>query len=235
MQKFLQFSALALLALPLFLTSCDSLRGRGDLVQEDRTVENFHQLNVSTPGKVIAKVGAYSLHIQCEENILPYLRTEVNDGELSIWFSRPVYDVDDLVITVTAPNYDGFDISGSVDLDCADAISGQTLDLRVSGSGDIALSNVDFDQVDASVSGSGKIVVHGQADVLHGAVSGSGNLFAEDCPVKNAEAEVSGSGELRCNVADLLKARISGSGDVRYRGQPQIDAQVSGSGDIRPL
>jgi hypothetical protein len=236
MQKQIRNFAFLALALPLVLASCYGTRGEGGIVQEDRAVQNFHALDVSIPGRVVVHIdSAYSVRVQAEESILPYLETELDGSTLRIFFSRSVYDADDVVVTVSGPNFDGFDISGSASITCDDAIDGATLRADVSGSGDLRLPDADFDRIEAEISGSGDIVVKGKADQLDAEVSGSGNLSAEDCPVANADVRVSGSGELRCNVSGLLKARVSGSGDVRYRGQPQLDVSISGSGEVKPL
>jgi Putative auto-transporter adhesin, head GIN domain len=212
-------------------------RGEGDIVTENRTAKNFHALEIDVPGKIIVRTGPeYKVVVECEESIIAYLETQVeSNGRLHIWFSRNVFDVDNLLITVTAPNFDKFEIDGSADLICNDPIDGDDLTLEVSGSGTMQLGDVLFDDIEADVSGSGDIALEGKALRLNFEVSGSGDLDALDCPVKETDVRVSGSGTVRVDVSDHLKARISGSGDVFYRGNPTLDVNVSGSGKVRKL
>ena len=226
----------ALAALSLTMIACDpvGIRGKGDLVHETRELDDFHALSVSLSGEVeVVKGSEFRIDIQVEENIMPYLETEVRNGRLDVYFSRNVWDVDDLRITVTVPNLDAIDLSGSCEIVAKDSLSGENLDLRVSGSGDIEIRQLQFEKVSVHISGSGEIELTGIADDLEADVSGSGDLHAFDCPVKTADLSVSGSGNIQVTVSETLKADISGSGDVLYQGNPVLDVQTSGSGRVR--
>ena len=167
---------------------------------------------------------------------MPFLETEVKNGSLHIYFSQNVHDVDDLLITVTAPAFDEFEVSGSAEVVAHDPLDGTDLEVSISGSGDIELTDVDYDRIDLDVSGSGNILLQGVAvQSIDCTVSGSGDLDALDCPTPKATVKVSGSGTVRCHVLDFLRATVSGSGDVLYLGNPAVDAEVSGSGKVRKL
>ncbi len=231
---------IALLVLPafMFFTACDptAIKGSGDIVKEVRNEKDFNGLDVSIPGKVVIHSGtAFKVEVQVEENLLPYLKTDVEAGKLHIYFSYNVRDVDNLVVTVTMPELTSVDLSGSAVLVSNDVFSGQLLDLNVSGSGNIQLSHIDYNKEAAEVSGSGHIGLSGEAIVLEASISGSGQLDALNCPVKNADAHISGSGSVKLNVSDLLKANISGSGDVMYTGNPVVVADISGSGSVQKI
>jgi len=237
--KIILKSALLFASTLLFFTSCDfnGTRSEGDLVTETRSAKDFHALDISVPGKVIVHTGpAYKVEVQAEETAMPYLETEVKNGSLHIYFSRNVHDVDDLVITVTAPAFDAFDISGSAEVIVDDSIEGVSLDVDISGSGDLELSNAAYDHIDLNVSGSGDIIMKGVADQsIAFTVSGSGSLEALDCPTPKATVKVSGSGTVKCHVLDTLRATVSGSGDVLYLGNPDLDVDISGSGKVRKI
>lgn len=223
----------------LSLTSCDwdGTRSEGDIVTETRSAKNFHALDIEVPGKVIVHTGpAYKVEVQGEETAMPFLETEVKGGSLHIYFSQNVHDVDDLLITVTAPAFDEFEVSGSAEVLVHDPLDGVDLDVSISGSGDLQLTDVAYDRIDLDVSGSGEILLQGIAaqSIVYN-VSGSGDLDALDCPTPKATVKVSGSGTVRCHVLDFLRATVSGSGDVLYLGNPTVDAEVSGSGKVRKL
>lgn len=223
----------------LFLASCDiaGIHSGGDTITEIRTVEDFHALDISVPGKVIVHIGTeYKVEVQCEESAMPYLKTEVENGSLHVYFSRNLSDVDHLVVTVTAPAFDAFDISGSTDVIAQDPMDGTSLDVDISGSGDLKMTDIAYDRIELEVSGSGDVLLKGQASqMIEFDVSGSGNLNTLNCPTPKADIKVSGSGEVKCHVEDVLKARVSGSGDVYYSGNPVLDVQISGSGTVKKI
>lgn len=238
-RSILNLTALLFVCTIISLTSCDwgSTRSEGDIVTEIRSAKDFHALDIEVSGKVVVHTGpAYKVEVQGEETVMPFLETEVKNGSLHIYFSQNVRDVDDLLITVTAPAFDEFEVSGSAEVLAHDPLDGTDLDVSISGSGDIELTDVDYDRIDLNVSGSGEILLQGIAvQSIDYHVSGSGDLDALDCPTPKATAKVSGSGTVRCHVLDFLRATVSGSGDVLYLGNPTVDAEVSGSGKVKKI
>ena len=233
------FKTVALLAIPavLFFTSCDpALVGSGAILSENRTVANFTGVDMAVPGKTYITQGQnFSVKVQAEENLLPYLQTRVEGNNLHVYFSRNVRNVDGLVVEITMPELKNVQLSGSGRLETAGAFAGNTLNLGLSGSGRLYLNDMTYPYIAANVSGSGKLFLKGQADDLDLHVSGSGELDALECPTKIAEAHISGSGTIRTKVSDTLKVHISGSGNVWYDGNPSLESHISGSGKVRKL
>ncbi len=229
--------AFVLLSTVITLSSCfDGTRGSGDLVTEIRKEKNFHALEISTSGDVeVRNAPDYSVEVTCEENIIAYLDTEVENGVLKIHFDRNVYDVDDLSIRISAPNWDAFTVNGSANVKVKDKINGTELKTVISGSGDLDIYDAVFNKAKMAVSGSGNLSIDGSATDLDATVSGSGEIDALDFPVKTARANVSGSGSIRIDVSDDLDATVSGSGDIEYQGNPKVSTQISGSGRVRKI
>ena len=223
----------------LLLFSCDfpGVHSKGDVVSEQRDAQNFHALHIDVPGKVVLLVGeAYKVDVQGEESALPYLETAVENGVLHIYFSRHVYGVDHLLITVTAPAYEAIETSGSVTVIGHDPMVGTNLKVDISGSGRVELTDIHYERADLEVSGSGDIVLKGALQQsIDFDVSGSGTLDSLDCPTAKANVDVSGSGKVKCRVQDQLRARVSGSGDVYYSGNPTLDVVISGSGKVKRI
>lgn len=223
--------------MPLFY-ACDGLvvTGSGDIITDIRDEKDFHALSISVPGKVEVYTGSeFKIEIEIEETLLPYLETEVRNGRLDIYFSRNVHDVDDLLIKITAPVIDDFEIDGSGEIVGFDTLSGAELKIDISGSGSVELKKIDFQTIRTEISGSGDTRLTGTGENLFVDISGSGDVNTLDCPVKNAEVDISGSGTLRCAVSESLKAKISGSGEIFYQGTPSVDANITGSGKVKKL
>lgn len=229
----------AFVSLLLFTTSCEDvlgIKGSGDKITEYRDVKDFHALDISADARVDVRVDSvYRVEVTCEESIIDFLETVEDNGVLKIHFDRDVYDVDGLRIRVWAPNWDAIETSGSVDVYAPDAISGDDLELKLSGSGNMRVSDVDFQNINTFISGDGNITLGGSAHTLHCTVSGSGDVDALDCPVQIATVSISGSGNVRLDVAEQLDVVISGSGNVEYLGDPQVNSQVSGSGSVKKI
>lgn len=224
------------LSLLLALQSCEpfGVRAKGELITLDFDETDFHGFDLSLSADVEVLVGPeYKVSVTCEENVMPYVETHVSNGVLRIDFSRNVYDLDQMKIVVTAPEWNQFEVSGSGDMEVLDSIEGDLLKMEVSGSGGIDVRSAFFNKADLKVSGSGDLDLAGTATELKCRVSGSGNLDCFEFPVNIAHVSVSGSGNARVHVLEQLDAEVSGSGDVIYKGNPQVSAQISGSGSVR--
>ncbi len=229
----------AVASLILLTTSCEDVlgvKGKGDTLTENRNVQNFHALDISANAQVELRIDTvYRVEVTCEESIIDFLETVEENGVLKIHFDRDVYDVDNLQIRVWAPNWDAIETHGSVDLNAPDAISGDNLKVNLSGSGNMRLFNIDFQDITALISGDGNLFLVGKGESLTCTISGSGNVEALDCPMQNAKVTISGSGNVRLDVSEQLDVVISGSGDVEYQGDPVVNSQVSGSGSVRKI
>ena len=157
-------------------------------------------------------------------------------------------------VYITMPEVQGLSIAGSGDLMGENKITARDLDLNVSGSGSLVLETDASGDVDADVSGSGRIELKGRCDDFDSHVSGSGRVKLELTVARLASFGVSGSGKITARgsaeevkagisgsgeilAADLttnkVDVRISGSGDLEINVKKELDAHISGSGTVR--
>lgn len=201
----------------LFLGACafDSIGGSGKIITEPRTVAGFSRVSVSGSGQVtIEQTGTESLSITTDDNLLPYIRTEVRGDTLELGFTNAMTNLSpthDIVFKLTVKNLEG---------------------LEVSGSGQADAKTVNLDRIQVKISGSGDVSLQGTANDLDLSISGSGGYRGEDLKSKRAEVGISGSGRAVIAVDELLDASVSGSGSIDYIGNPQVTQHLSGSGSV---
>lgn len=215
--KKINFSAVLLLT-TIFFSSCvkEIVRGNGDTKTETRNVSNFSSVSLEGSGNVTITHGAsFALTVTDDENLLPYVETNVSNNELLIRYKRNTWvKHGNLKVNITMPDLNGIELSGSGSYDInGHFINSGTFRSRMSGSGDIRISNFDTKNADLDVSGSGKISAAG--------------LWAE-----TASVHISGSGEAELSVSNELDAHISGSGKIYYHGTPAVSTHISGSGKV---
>lgn len=211
------------------------VKGNGNTVNTTRNVGNFDEVAVSGSFDVFLVSGDEGrLELRVEENLEPYLITEVQNGTLKIKWKRGtnIRTTGKTTVTVHFENIKAMAMAGSGDIESKDVIRAKSLKIAVAGSGDIKL-DVEAEELEAAISGSGDIKLAGKATELEAAVSGSGDMDAYDLMTEKSELQVSGSGFIGANVEKEIIARISGSGNIKYKGKPRIeDTKVSGSGKI---
>ena len=232
--------SLSVIVILLFLTNCDAqkygkIKGDGNVINETREVGNFDKMGVSGSFDInLVKGKEGKIEIKIEKNLLPYLVTEVENGNLKIKWKKGtnISTHRGVQLTVYFESIEGVAMSGSGDIVSKDVIKADNFDVAVSGSGDISLV-LEVNSTEARVSGSGDLDFKGSSGEFSARVSGSGDIAAYDLKTNTADVRISGSGGMTLSVSDKLYARISGSGSVKYKGKPKIeDIKVSGSGKV---
>lgn len=217
-------------------TYAQRVKGNGKIVQKTRNIGSFDGVGVSGSFDVILVSGNEGkLEISVEENLEPYLITEVKDGNLKIKWKKGtnIRTTKSTQVKVHFKEISSLAMSGSGDIISKDVIKGKSLDIAVAGSGDIKL-DMQVQKAQSAISGSGDIELSGKATEFEAAVSGSGDIEAYDLKTEKADLKVAGSGSIGISVSNEIVARVSGSGDIKYKGQPRIeDIKVSGSGNVR--
>lgn len=121
--------------------------------------------------------------------------------------------------------------SGNITLDGAKA---RDVEMKVSGSGDIQMGTIEARAVDVDISGSGSATaMSGRADRIELSMSGSGKADFAGVFSRQAQVTISGSGSAALAPRDAADIRISGSGRVRMpTSPPNLQSNISGSGRI---
>lgn len=122
-------------------------------------------------------------------------------------------------------------VKGSGDVDVT-GIHG-TLDIEMSGSGDLEADRLQLETCSLKISGSGDAELKGRTVQLKAVVYGSGDVEAGKLTAVNANVNLNGSGDMSIHAIDKLEATVSGSGDFGYSGNPSVlKINTLGSGDI---
>ena len=226
-----------ILLLAALATGCDlaGVRGSGDVVTESRGVNGFDEIVIKGSGRATIEVtGEESLTIEAEENLLPLLTSEVEDGVLELAATEAISPTHDIIYTITVSSLEGVTVQGSGTVTASD-IEAEAFELIVSGSGEASLNGLTSDQLWIRISGSGDGEVSGSTNHLVLDVRGSGDYLGEEMVATTADVDVSGSGNATVNVTDHLEAVVSGSGSIIYHGEPaSVDSSISGSGEVEP-
>jgi hypothetical protein len=229
-----------MLVLLLGMSSCydgnpwQRIEGQGPVVKRKINLDQIKGIIVPGSAKVFLTQGDHQeVRIEGQENIIDNLNTTVTGEVWRIENRRPVWRCETLRIHITLEQLRMIRISGSGDVTMTNHFENlKDLDIKVSGSGDLDL-DMEADNVYTRVSGSGNIIMRGKADRLDSGISGSGHIRASELEVRTADLRISGSGSMELYVTDRLTAHVSGSGNVYYSGNPSIDSSVTGSGRVK--
>ncbi len=213
------------------------VEGNGVYKKETREVGSFTGVASSGSWDVMLAYGnSTSIEIEGDENLLPYIETKVENNKLSIRAKKNgnIRSKNKIVVYVTLSKITGLYLSGSGDMIGKGNFSNQgTTNIGVSGSGSIRVDFNKFNRIDASVSGSGSVIMKGISDEVDARISGSGSINCKEVVSDDATAHISGSGNIRVQANNSIDARISGSGNIYYiGGAKNVRTHKAGSGRI---
>jgi len=239
--RLLRMAEVAALALIVMIALTGCVQGSGNVVTEEREVGQIDTVELSGIGRLeITQGDSTSLTIEADDNVMQYIKTETVNDTLEISLrSRtfPFITVDPsatMVYRLTVPNLSRVSLSGSGEV-ASSGFEADELEVEISGSGKLELTDLVVDRFVYDLSGSGKAVLSGTAERQEVTISGSGRLEADELRSADARIEINGSGRAIVWVTEQLRVDISGSGDVQYYGSPEVDQDVSGSGSIKGL
>lgn len=210
---------------------------------EDRKLPAFTEISMRVPGKLYIRQGdVQQVTIDAKSSTLTDIITEVKDRALIIRFPAKNYlwksfDPGLIIIHVTIPEISGLSVSGSGDIIGEGTLSALIMDVVISGSGNINLSDVKVERIKTVISGSGNINLKGSkvASEFTGTISGSGNIRAQDFEAEEVKVTISGSGNCSVRSNGHCNVRIAGSGSFFYSGNPSIDSAIAGSGNVKEI
>jgi hypothetical protein len=223
-----------------FTINSDFVRGSGNVVSEERSVSGFHAVDISGSGEAVIVQGSEEgLTIEMEDNLLPYMKSEVVNGVLRIGFEREdvlssFRPTKPIKFQVRVKDLDSIDLSGAVNL-TMDSLSTEKLSTNVSGAGTIRIDQLQADLLTADLSGATTVTLSGKVTEQKIQMSGSGNYRAEDLQTNITSIDASGASKVRIYAMDELKLNLSGASDVEYYGTPKLTQDVSGSADIKAM
>lgn len=192
-----------------------TVKGSGVSAKESRVAANFSAIELAGSATVNVIAGDNeSVIIEGDDNLLPYILTEVRSGKLVIRTKDNINYTTSLGIRITVT---------AITISAA----------NISGSGNLTIKGVQAESARFDLQGSGTLSVSGKAQKVSANLSGSGNILCKEVIAESATAEISGSGTITLYASKSLKASIPGSGNIQYAGNPaEVDKKVLGSGNI---
>ena len=190
-----------------------SIHGSGTVASEARGVEGFSGVDVSNVFEVDITAGKdFSVEVRADDNLLPYIKTEVRGGVLHIETTEGIKSRSPLRVTITAPEISSINASGASKI-VASGVTNSTL------------------EVDAS--GASKLKIAGDVTEVKIDVSGASSVDADSLRSRIASVDASGASNVTLNVSERLASHASGASKVSYSGNPgSVEKEVSGASKI---
>lgn len=198
-----------------FSMNFGGVHGSGNVASDKRDITGFRAVDVGGVFQVeITAQKEFSVEVEADDNLLPLIKTEVDDGVLKIETERKLSPSNPIRIRISAPDIDNLDVSG---------VANVTLnDLKNTG-------------LSVDSSGASKIKITGETAKLTVDVSGATKVDAEDLTAETASVEASGASHVSVNVTGRLRTDASGASKIVYTGTPaNVEKKTSGASSVSP-
>jgi hypothetical protein len=229
-------------------------RGSGDVVSEEREVDEFDRIRLDGSPDLIITIGdERSVTVTTDDNLQDRIIAEViRRGTLLIDTDGSYRSRRGVLVEITTPSLTMVEVNGSGDVEIIDLMADH-FELELSGSGDVELEgeirdfeiasrgsgnvtalNLICEQIVVAGKGSGDFEIEGSTTTADFSLHGSGDLDARRLQADDVVVRVYGSGDAEVFAETDFEGAVYGSGDIDVFGNPRnLDRHVSGSGDIR--
>jgi hypothetical protein len=229
---------IAILALSACAGNMESVRGSGTVAREDRPVAGIRGVTLATLGDMTIELGKQeSLTIEAEDNLLPYLETDVRGGILTIRSAagKSLMPTKPVRYHLTVNNLEALETTSSGNIE-APAIQTNRFSASISSSGDLHLAGIAADRLEVEISSSGDLIIDtGAVTEQEINLSSSGDYEGSGVRCQTANVRLTSSGQATIWVTDSLDVNLSSSGNLNYYGRPEIDERTSSSGKVVSL
>ncbi len=207
---------LSLALILIGLSSCNDdpcIRGSRYTISESRSIGGYDAVDVRD-GIDVAVYGAsyYEVVVTGDDNIVPFIDTDVRGGALRITMDGGCYEDYDAYVEVYMPEVVYVETRQGSDVLVEGYYGQRDLTIDARGPGDVTLI--------------------GYVDELYLDKSGTGDVYGYGLETLVTYLDKSGSGDLEILALDEIVGDMSGSGDLYYRAYPAISLEKSGTGDI---
>lgn len=215
----------------------EAIRGSGLLELDTRSIDTASSVVMSIPGRLnVNQDPETSLAINAQPNLLPYIKTYVDNETLYIETDKDI-QLDptlEIVVDLSLPSTEAITFAGQGHV-FVDTLVTPALHITLAGSGNFDLASLNTERLEIVLAGEGTLNAKGIADEQSILIAGSGNIAAADLASKEATINITGSGNATLRVSDQLTTTIAGSGSVFYIGSPVLETTIAGSGTVQPL
>ncbi|HET6990809.1 MAG TPA: head GIN domain-containing protein, partial [Bacteroidia bacterium] len=211
----------AVLLLPLFSSA--------QVTTETRTVSGFTGIRTTSVIKVeLTQADADAVVVEGTADDIKNVKTEVQDGILSITTNGNPKGEDGIKVKVSVKNLRMLDVSGASETSTTNKLTIDSLHIIGSGASSMKL-DVQAGAIKTTLSGASNLKLTGTTSKLEAQLSGASSLKAYQLVADKVTVATSGAASAHVAPTASMNATSSGASEIHYQGNP-ADKTVNSSG-----
>ncbi|MCF7841909.1 MAG: DUF2807 domain-containing protein [Lentisphaeria bacterium] len=232
-----KFDFTIVIMMVLVLSHCTFLGipvdGSGSMVTTQRQVTPFTEIEAS--GKLDMELVADSLctiSIEAQENLVPYIRTEVKNHRLIISTTAPLRSTSPVRVMVTLPAIARLEVSQFGKISATGPLPAEEFTAVIRKSGTIAME-LSTKTARLFLTDTEIVRIKGTTHTVEATLYGRAILDSRALTATVGRAHVYGPSQCSIFASKVLFANVDGPGEIIYYGQPEeLNRQVNGPGQI---
>lgn len=221
------------LFLVLLLTGCGGLVGSGKRVAEARTVSAFSSLRVEDSVRVVATVGAPGVTVTTDDNVQPFVKVRVENGELVIDVDEFGWSTARIDVEVSNDRFEGLTATGAsvVTMPCT---STGEFPVRANGASSVTVTSIAAANVKANANGASTVSLEGTSSALALEADGASTVRSQQLAATSATVRVDGASTVRVQANETITGSVGGSSTLEVFGSPaRVEVETSGASTLR--
>src|SRR5436305_2018681 len=186
-RPFLAAKLLTFAALTLGGCHLTGIRGNGDIVTENRRLQEFSSVEAEGAFDIEWTPGPPNCTIRTDENLLRHVETTMNGRKLQLEWHGQLHPTHGMKVRISSASMTAARLTGAVRLSAT----------RLSGKG-FYLEGT----------GATRVTADGTVNELLATMSGASKLDAESLKTRIAELSISGAGKAEVSASEILKVAI---------------------------
>jgi len=223
-----------LMVFAMTVISCYAqVNGNGKITKEERKLSGFNAISVGNAIQLQIRQGSEEkVMVETDENIHPYLKTEVSGNELHISIKGNVNNASVLKVYVTVKELHELEAGSAAQIKSDGRIESDDFKIS-SGSGSSVSIGLKCANLKISASSGSSVLLTGSANAISAESSSGSSLVATDVKADKGVVEASSGAVAVMNISKELKASASSGANITILGNPAIrDTDSSSGGSI---
>lgn len=200
------------------------IKGNRILDQQERTVKLFDKLHVSMGIKAeLTNDSPGTVRLEGETNILPFVITEVKDGELLITFptGQPLYDIVDVRVKLGVGPLEKIRVDIGASIHSKKTLSALVLTAQLASGGSFS-SFLQVDQLDLRMDSGSVFELAGESNEAKITLNGGSQLSGNEFTTADCTIALSGKSNAYLRIKKSLEATANGESELQYIGEPDL-------------
>ena len=223
-----------LVSFSLSVGSCiPHIRGNGNVVKEERSVNNFESISVSSGIELLINQDSFEkVVVEADENIMKILRTEVKGGKLKIFMEEGVLHAKKMKVYVTLKTLKSLECSSGSETKTDNKITTENLTVHASSGSGVNVE-ISCSRLKAESNSGSNLKISGTAQFISADSSSGSELNTSNLVAETGEASASSGANLKIHVTKEIKAHCSSGAQIDVSGNPTTrDTDSSSGGSI---